>query len=117
MAFAQFPAYVVRFPPVAPPVKSAEVVLPSLCSIAPASEVGANAAVCLTGAAELGEDVEGPWQGRHSTSVLVSLPWWCCFGLVSGYIKVSIGMMQAALWGQHRSCLHPANFGVTILLC
>ncbi len=44
----------------APPVRSAEVVLPSLCPVAPASEVGANVAVCLTGAAELGVDVAGP---------------------------------------------------------
>ncbi len=44
----------------APPAGSAEVVLFSLRSFVPASEEGANAAVCLTGAAEPGVDVEGP---------------------------------------------------------
>ncbi len=60
MALAQLPTCVIRFPPVAPPVGSVEVVLPSLHPVAPASEVGANATVYLTGAAELGVYVAGP---------------------------------------------------------
>ncbi len=56
MALAQLPVYVVSLPQVAPPVGSPEVDLPSLHP----SEVGANAAVYLTDAAELGVDVVGP---------------------------------------------------------
>ncbi len=44
----------------APPTRSAAVVLPSLHPVVPASEVDANVAVCLAGAAELGVDVAGP---------------------------------------------------------
>ncbi len=60
MALAQLPNYIIRFPLVTPPVRSAEVILPSLLPAAPALEVGANVAVCLAGAAELGVDVAGP---------------------------------------------------------
>ncbi len=44
---------------VVPPLGSAEVVLLPLRPVVPASEEGANAAVCLAGAAELGVDVAG----------------------------------------------------------
>ncbi len=47
-------------PPVAPPIRSVEVILPSFLPAAPALEVGADVAVCLTGAAELGVDIAGP---------------------------------------------------------
>ncbi len=60
VALAQLPTCVVGFPPVSPPAGSAEFDLPSLLPVAPASEVSANAVVCLTGAVELGLDVAGP---------------------------------------------------------
>ncbi len=60
MALAQHPACVVTPPPVALPIKPAEVVLTSFLPSVPASEVGANVAMCLTGAAKFGVDVAGP---------------------------------------------------------
>ena len=54
-----FPS-VARVPPVAPSAKSAGVTRFSLCPVVSASVTGAIAAVCLTGAAELGVDVAGP---------------------------------------------------------
>ncbi len=60
MALAQLPTCIVKLPPVVPPFRSHEVVLPSLRPVAPASEGGANVVVCLTGAAEPGVDVSGP---------------------------------------------------------
>ena len=110
MVLAQLPAYVVGFPPVALPVGSAKVDLPSLRPIAPALEVGANAAVCLTGAAELGVDVAGPSlpvRPRVSTMVVF---FWSGFKLFQSLYICSV---RVTLWCKHKSCLHPANFGVT----
>ncbi len=47
-------------PPLAPPSRLVEAVLPSFLPAVPALGVVANVAVCLTGAAELGVDVAGP---------------------------------------------------------
>ncbi len=60
VALAQLPVCVGQVPPVAPSAKSAGVALVSLCPVVSASETGVIAAVCLTGAAELGVDVAGP---------------------------------------------------------
>ncbi len=60
MALVQPPACVVMPPLVAAPNRLVEVILPSVLPAAPSSGIGADAAVCLAGTAELGVDVAGP---------------------------------------------------------
>ncbi len=79
VALVQPAACVVMPPLVTPPIKSVEVVLPLFLPAVPASWVAAEAAVCLTGVAELGVDVAGP----SLPSVLLSLPWRRYFNQIS----------------------------------
>ncbi len=65
----------------APPFGLAEVVQFSLRPVAPASEVGANAVVCLTGTAELGVYVAGP-SLPVCPCVTTMVVLWCCYWLI-----------------------------------
>ena len=66
----------------APSVRSAEVVLFSLRLIIPALEKGANAAMCLTGAAELGVDVAGASLPVCPRVAIMVVLFWPGFGLL-----------------------------------